>query len=123
MGQKENARFVEITGGQLKYNRIKEIPVSDQGTGSDNINFSTIVFEAARKKVNHISIINDGGTNAVYFVFDAQGTAIDTNDWMTYNGKVYAGTPYNKISYDGEADSIGFRCETGKTTTIKVMVW
>jgi len=120
---KSSIKQVEQSGGKLSYNRIFELTVSDQGKGSDNIDFSQYTFEQSGIGISHITIMNDGGTNDVYFVFDAAGSTITTTDNSTYNGKCYAGTPYNEISYDGNADSIGFRCASGLSTTVKVLVW
>jgi len=121
---KANIKNVEQSGGQLKYNRGPfELTVSDQGTGSDNIDFSDYTFEDSRATISHITIMNDGGANDVYFVYDAEGSTINTSIPATYNGKCYASTPYNEIGYDGTASSVGFRCASGLTTTVKVLVW
>lgn len=119
---KSNIKKVETAAGQLKYNRHFELTVSDNGTGSDNVNFANYTFENGNF-ANHVKIMNDGGSNSAYFVFDAEGSTIDTSDNTTYNGKVYAGTPYSEIGYDGSATSIGFKCESGLSTTIKLLVW
>lgn len=119
---KSNIKQVEQSGGQLRFNRIFELTVSDQGTGSDNIDFSSYTFEDGGNP-SHTTIINDGGTNPVWFVFDAVGSTITTTDNTTYNGKCYAGTPFNEVAYSGRASSIGFRCGSGLSTTVKVLVW
>ena len=121
---KANISKTERSGGKLKYNRGPfELNVNDSGKGSSNIDFTDYTFEDNAAGISHITIINDGGTNPVWFVFDAIGSTIDTTDLSTYNGKCYAGTPYNEISFDGGATSIGFRCASTKTTTVKVLVW
>jgi hypothetical protein len=120
---KTNIKLVEQSGGKLSYNRVFELTVSDQGTGSDNIDFTAYTFEDQAVGISHITIMNDGGVNDVYFVFDALGSTITTTDPATYNGKCYYGTPYNEISFDGNAKSVGFRCASTKSTTVKVMVW
>ena len=120
---KSNIRNVEQSGGELKFNRHFEITVSDQGNGDDNIDFSLFTFEDERESISHIEIINDGGTNDVFFVFDALGSTIDTSDNSTYNGKAYAIGPYTEIDYSGVASSIGFRCASGLSTTLKILVW
>jgi hypothetical protein len=120
---KSNIKAVEQSGGKLSFNRVFELTVSDQGTGGDNIDFTAYTFEDTGVGISHITIMNDGGTNDVYFVFDALGSTITTTDPSTYNGKCYHGTPYNEISFDGNATSVGFRCASTKSTTVKVMVW
>ena len=121
---KQIIKRVEQSGGQLKFNRGPfEITVSDKGTGSDNIDFSQFTFEDDRKEISHIEILNDGGVNDVWFVFDAAGSTIDTTDISTYNGKAYALGPYTEIGYDGGASSIGLKCASGLSTTVKILVW
>lgn len=121
---KTHIKPIEQSGGQLKYNRGPfELTVDDTGTGSNNIDFTAYTFENDQNTISHITIMNDGGTNPVWFVFDAAGSTISTGDNSTYNGKCYAGSPYTEISYDGTASSIGFRCASGLTTTVKVLVW
>ena len=124
---KQVIKRVEQSGGQLKFNRVIELTVSDKGNGSDNIDFSNFTFEDGRTEISHIVIHNDGGVNPAWFVFDADGDTIDTTENpalpTTYNGKVYVGTPFTKIGYDGGASSIGFRCASGLSTTVKVLIW
>ena len=120
---KTNITTVEQSGGQLKYNRHFEITVSDQGTGGDNIDFSGFTFDDDRKTTSNIKIINDGNSNDVYYVCDAAGDTIDTSDNTTYSGKVYPGKPYTEIGLAGTASSIGLRCESGLSTTVKILVW
>lgn len=124
---KGNIRQVEQSGGQLSFNRLIEVTVSDQGNGSDNVDFSNFTFEDGRTAISHITILNDGGSNDVWFVFDAGGDTIDTTEKAelptSYNGKAYAGSPFNKVGYDGTASSIGLRCASGLSTTVKILIW
>lgn len=123
---KSNIKNVEQSGGELKFNRIIELNISDQGNGSDNIDFSNFTLED-RMTISHIEILNDGGSNDVWFVFNADGDTIDTTENpalpTTYNGKVYAVSPYTEIIREGVASSIGFRCASGLSTTLKVLIW
>jgi hypothetical protein len=125
---KSNIQQVEQSGGQLRFNRIIELTITDSGIGfNNNIDFSNFTFEDDRKSISHITIINDGGSNTAWFVYDALGSSISTTENpavpTTYNGKVYPGTPFSKIAYDGLAESIGFRCASGLSTTVKVLIW
>jgi len=117
---KSNIKQSELSGGMLKYIRHFSLTVSDQGTGSDNIDFSGYSFEDGRSTISHINIINTGTTNPVYFAFDAAGETITTASNATYNGKVNAD---QGIELDGIASSAGFRCGAGLSTTIEVWAW
>jgi len=85
MAKKDISKFVEQTGGLLRHMKSIELTVTDQGTGSDNIDFTIAgLFEAGRKTVNYIKIINDGGVNDVFYVFDAAGSTINTLRWRAF---------------------------------------
>jgi hypothetical protein len=119
MGAKENAKLVEMTGGQLKYIQNFETLVSDVGF---DIDFSILDFEQTSKKCNHIEIYNKGPNNCM-IGFDTEAALVDCLDRSTFNFPIYSGKPYNYISHDGEAGSISMRTLTGETATILILVW
>jgi hypothetical protein len=115
---KSYLKTVEQSAGMLKYNRFFNPTISDNGTGSDNIDFSKYTFESGNY-ISHINIINNG-SKPVWIVFDADGETITATDNTTYNGYLEAD---EGIELDGIASSIGFRCGSGLSTTVKVWVW
>ena len=119
MSKKSNAKLSEITAGNLSYIKQWNLTVSDQGTGSDNINFAGQTWEQG-SKVSHITIENTGASNTVYIAFDAAGSTITTTNRGTYSLSL---DPYYEAELDGDASSVGLRCATGLTTTVKVRAW
>lgn len=119
MGQKDNAKLVESTGGQLKYVQNFEPVISDIGL---DIDFTILNFENDRKKVNHIEIFNNGPDKCM-IGYDTTAKLVDCLDRMTFNHPIFPGKPYNYTSFDGEADSISMRTLPGKTATLLILVW
>ena len=80
MGQKDVATLVEITAGRLSFIKSWELTITDSGTDENaNIGFTALTFEGGgRKKVNHLSIFNDGGANDVFVVYDALASTINS---------------------------------------------
>ena len=113
MSKKSNAKYVQQTGGKLSNIKQWNITVSDQGTGSNNITLPT-------PEPDQIVITNKGASNDLYVVFDAEGSTINTASRATYNTII---EPYEQAEFSGAGTSIGFKCGTGLTTSIKVRSW
>jgi hypothetical protein len=122
MGQKENARLSEATGGQLKYLQSPVILVGDLGHDLDFTNTEDFTFEAGRLKCNHLEIFNNGPGKCM-IGFDTQANLVDCLDRSTFSFTIYPGKPFNYISLDGEADSMSLRTLAGTTAELEIIVW
>lgn len=121
MSKKSNAEYIQNTSGKLSYVKQWDLTIYDHGTNDNNIDFTTESWEVSTSNgPDNITITNKGASNDLYVVFDALGSTITTTDRTTYNMIV---EPYEQAELPGNCTSIGFRCGSGLTTTIKVRAW
>jgi hypothetical protein len=117
MPARDTSRYSVSTGGQLKYIKYYKIGVIDAEHGQSR---TFTGFEAGG--IVHIDLFNIG-EHSIFIAFDSSSEAIDTDDSDTYNLELSGGIPFSNISLDGNADKISFRCKSGETSALRMVVW
>lgn len=116
------AFYTSDTGGRLKY--MKTYPSVAVSAIGGQIDINALYFEADKRYAEHCLLVNTG-SEQVYIAFDTDAALIDIADNDTYNVLLDENNSgiTDRIILDGVVFKLAYKCATGKTSTLRILIW